>query len=118
MSTWTKLRTAWLRNRGRMGKGGSDQKRATATRVRQATPAIHAAPLDKKEQADSVSASFTPPAMIRLTIMDAHTLQPVPGGFVKRLKVEHLEGSHDAATVVEDASFQATDTPPEPAAVF
>ncbi|GJQ30604.1 MAG: hypothetical protein HBSAPP03_24880 [Phycisphaerae bacterium] len=98
--------------------GSGDKGKASATRVRQPTPAILAAPLDKKEQAKVVSASFTPPAMVLLTILDAHTRQPVPGAFVRRLTVEHLEGSGDAGKLVEEGAFQAVETPPSPAPVF
>ena len=91
---------------------------ATKTNARTATPSVHAAPVDKKAQKGIASASIVAPVRVQITIIDAHTGEPVAKASVQDLIVEHIEGPKDAMETLAGTIYAAFDSLPKVPLVF
>lgn len=61
---------------------------------------------------EGISASLCVGAQLKLTILDAHTGEPVKGAAAKRVDVEHLAGSHDPLVKADQDFFDLPYPPP------
>ncbi len=96
----------------------SSGSRTGKSPVRSITPAIKAAPVDRKAQPRIASASVVAPVRVEITLLDAHTLAPVDLASVGRLVVEHVEGNKDAQQILRDSSYASLDAIPKTPSVF